>query len=177
MNIQLKMTPEELDTIALCLRHLTEEQIAQCNEAAKQAVVAALRDENYADLLVYTCVPLMLRHLRKARMENTLRTDKAGVGGKRMAVTEQKTDDTTVRGDIEADVVQQVANEVQETILRHAPETWSNERCEEVEEAVLSHTRSVISALTADELRSSAALHHHIEAAIAETKAVLQGWR
>ena len=93
-----------------------------------------------------------------------------------MVVAEQKPT-TLVRDDFEADLLQQVANEVQETILRHAPPTWSTERCEEVEEKVMSHTRAVISTLATDELRSSAALHHHIECAVEETRAVLQGWR
>lgn len=86
-------------------------------------------------------------------------------------------DKKDVREHLETDVLQQVTNAVEDTILFYAPDTWSDERCKQVEDTILSHTRTVISALTTDELRSPGALHDHIVKAASETKRLIHGWR
>jgi hypothetical protein len=84
---------------------------------------------------------------------------------------------TTARDETESDVLQQVRNYVQETILLHAPPMWSNEQCEEVEENIMAHTKAIVSALTTQELNSTTALQRHIDEAVAETKRLIHGWR
>jgi len=77
------------------------------------------------------------------------------------------------RDQLEAASLQQISNEVEDTLLMQAPEDWSDEQCEGVEERVLDHTRLVLSALSTLELRSSGALRTHICQAIAETKRLI----
>jgi predicted NAD/FAD-dependent oxidoreductase len=84
---------------------------------------------------------------------------------------------TTARDSIESDVLQQVRNYVQETILLHARPEWSDEKCENVEDDVLRHTKVAVSALATQELSSTPALQRHIDEAVAETKRLLHGWR
>jgi hypothetical protein len=74
------------------------------------------------------------------------------------------------RGEFESDIMQQVRYEVQEAILLTAPDSWSRENGEAVEEAVLAETRMILDALSSTELQSAAALQSHISRAIAETK-------
>jgi hypothetical protein len=81
------------------------------------------------------------------------------------------------RQEIEADLLQQVRNEVEDAILLYAPLRWSDERCEEVEEDVMTGTKTAVSASSTQELRSTQALQHHIKTAVAETKRRLQGRR
>lgn len=80
---------------------------------------------------------------------------------------------TTARDEIEADVIQQVTEEVQEIILHHAPESWSQERREAVEECVLADTRMILDALSTGELQSSGALRTHIGRAMSEAKRLI----
>lgn len=80
----------------------------------------------------------------------------------------------SIRETAEADIIQQVTNEVQDTIRLWAPEDWSSEQCDEVEETVLAHTRTVVSALSTNELRSSAALYMHVYSAVAATINLIQ---
>jgi hypothetical protein len=96
------------------------------------------------------------------------------------AVLKTKAEETAVRNaairsGFESDLMQQVRNEVQDTILFHAPQNWSDERCEDVENTVMNETRTVVSALSTQELRSSTALQHNINTAVAETMKRLQG--
>jgi hypothetical protein len=74
------------------------------------------------------------------------------------------------RNEFESDILQQVRSEVQEAILLSAPESWSQERHDAVEEAVLADTRMILDALSATELQSASALQIHIGRAIAEAK-------
>ena len=74
----------------------------------------------------------------------------------------------------EADIVQQIRNEVQETLLLHDPAKWTDEKDEAVEKSVLDHSRLVLAALSTAELQSAGALQRHISQAIAETKRVIR---
>jgi hypothetical protein len=81
--------------------------------------------------------------------------------------------DTTalpVRDEIESDIIQQLREEVQETILHHAPQSWSLESREAVEESVLADTRMILDALSTSELQSAGALRMHIGRARSEAK-------
>jgi hypothetical protein len=66
--------------------------------------------------------------------------------------------------------MEQVRYQVQEAIFLTAPESWSRETREAVEETVLAETRMILDALSATELQSAGALQSHISRAIAETK-------
>lgn len=81
---------------------------------------------------------------------------------------------TITRGEIEADIVQQVQNEIQEAILHHAPESWTPENRDAVQETILDHTRLVLDALRTNELQSAGALRSHIAQAIADTKRLIR---
>ena len=74
------------------------------------------------------------------------------------------------RDELTADILQQIANEVQETLLFNAPKGWPTERLEEIEEEIVAHSRHVLDALTIQELSSAGALRVHIGGAVAETK-------
>ncbi len=78
------------------------------------------------------------------------------------------------RSEIEADIVQQVREEVQEAILLHAPKSWKQERREAVEESVLAESRMILDALSTKELVSTGALLSHIGRAIDETKRLIR---
>ena len=78
------------------------------------------------------------------------------------------------REQLESDIVQQVQNEVDDTLLMHAPTTWSDERLDEIEENILDHTRLVLDTLSTDELRSPGALQYHIVLATAQTKRIIR---
>ena len=84
---------------------------------------------------------------------------------------------TTTRESIESDVLQQVRNYVQETILLNATPDWSDEQCEDFEENIMAHTKAIVSALTTQELNSTPALQQHICGAVAETKRLIHGGR
>jgi hypothetical protein len=47
------------------------------------------------------------------------------------------------RSEFESDILNRGRSEVQEAILHTAPESWSRDRCEAVEEAVLADTRLI----------------------------------
>jgi hypothetical protein len=76
---------------------------------------------------------------------------------------------TISRKEFTADIIQQVQNEVQNTLLHSAPLEWKDEELEQIEEQVLDHTRIVLDALSIGELQSRGALDRHIEQANAET--------
>jgi hypothetical protein len=80
---------------------------------------------------------------------------------------------TITRGDIETDIIEQLQNEIQEIILHHAPESWSQEHREAIEESILDHSRMVLGALSSNELQSESALQRHIAQAIAGTKSLI----
>ena len=81
---------------------------------------------------------------------------------------------TITRNQLEADIVQQIQNDVQEALLLHAPTTWSDERLDHIEQQVLDHTRLVLDALSTVELQSEGALRTHIGQAVADTKRILR---
>jgi hypothetical protein len=78
------------------------------------------------------------------------------------------------RNEFESDILQQVRHEVQEVILSNAPESWSREKREAVEETVLADTRMILDALSTTELQSVGALRTHNSRVIAETKRLIQ---
>ena len=83
-------------------------------------------------------------------------------------------DTSTTRTEIEADILQQVQNEIEEVLLLHAPTTWADERLEAIEQKVLDHTRLVMEALSTNELRSPGALRTHIAQAVADAKRIIR---
>src|SRR5579863_8597439 len=72
---KVKMTPDELAVVELCLRRLTEEQIEDCRARIKATVVNELEDENYEALLEQTMVSLLKRNVREARLNQILQRD------------------------------------------------------------------------------------------------------
>ena len=77
------------------------------------------------------------------------------------------------RAAIEDDILQQVGHEVQEALLMYAPEQWTDEDLDAIEEKVTKHTRLVMAALTTDEIQSAGALRRHIANAIADAKKLI----
>lgn len=75
--------------------------------------------------------------------------------------------------------MQHYRNAIQETILHEAPDRFSWEDCDQVEEHVLSQAKNTISTLTIDLLKSLRYMTHLIDDAVDETKELLrQGlWR
>jgi hypothetical protein len=80
-----------------------------------------------------------------------------------------------VRDQLESDIIQQVRNEVQETLLLHAPDLWADERLDVIEQKVLDNTRIVLASLSIDGLRSPGALQNRIVHALTETKRLIRG--
>jgi arabinogalactan endo-1,4-beta-galactosidase len=89
-------------------------------------------------------------------------------------MNENTTTTLPVREEIESDIIDQVRNEIEDALLQNAPNSWSDERCEAVEEHVLDHTRLVLAALSTKEIQSAGALQAHIVQAIAETKRIIR---
>jgi hypothetical protein len=79
----------------------------------------------------------------------------------------------TLKEQTAEDITQQVRNEIEDTLLMHAPDHWQEEELDRIEENVLSHTRQVVDALSTSELQSAGALDRHIEQAVAETKRLI----
>lgn len=77
---KVKMTPDELAVVELCLRRLTEEQIEDCRARIKAIVVNELEDENYEALLEQTMVSLLKRNVREARLDQILQRDRSKQG-------------------------------------------------------------------------------------------------
>ena len=78
------------------------------------------------------------------------------------------------RRKIVADILQQVRNEVQQTLLLDAPESWADEQLDQIEKQVLEDTRFSLAAVTTDELQSGSALRIHTTRAVAETLSLIQ---
>lgn len=76
----------------------------------------------------------------------------------------------TVRDRIEADLLQQVGNEIEDTLILFAPTHWQYETCEEIERQVLDQTRTELLAQTDAQLQSRGALRRHINNAVRTTK-------
>lgn len=75
--------------------------------------------------------------------------------------------------------VQHYRNAIQDTILHHAPDSFSWEDCDKVEEQVLSQAKKTISTLTIDLLQCPRSINYLIDSAVDETRGLLrQGpWR
>lgn len=73
-----------------------------------------------------------------------------------------------------SDFLEQVQNEVQEALLLNAPETWSDENLEEIEEQVLARTRLAIESLGPSHLWSHSVLAEQVDQAIVETKRLMR---
>ena len=73
-----------------------------------------------------------------------------------------------------SDFVHQIANEVQETLLLNAPETWPDENLEEIESQVLARTHVAVEGLSPSQLCSPSILAGHVGQAVAETKRLIQ---
>ena len=76
----------------------------------------------------------------------------------------------TARQSIEADLIQQVANEIEDTLILHAPDHWPDETCDEIERQVLDQTRTNMTAQTTSELQLPGTLRQHISTAVETTK-------
>jgi len=76
MKANLTMTPEESDVVELCLRSLTDEQIADCKVDILNDVVEDLEKEDYEDLLTTTMVAVLKRHARKLSLDRVLQRDR-----------------------------------------------------------------------------------------------------
>jgi Arc/MetJ-type ribon-helix-helix transcriptional regulator len=75
------------------------------------------------------------------------------------------------------DIEQQICNDVEETLLQHAPDEWPDEQLDEIKDQVLQDSRLVLTALSTNELESSGALRAHIAAALAQTRQLLHEGR
>jgi hypothetical protein len=75
---------------------------------------------------------------------------------------------------LESDILRAVQKETHDALLQHAPAGWSKEKLEQIERILMDHTRD---AFRNNELRSKVALQRHTEAAVAETKKLIRGWR
>ena len=84
---------------------------------------------------------------------------------------------TNQRDRWESDVLQQVQNEIDDALLLHAPDDWTDEQLGQIETIVLDHTRSLLHDLSMDELRTEVVLKKHIESACAETMRLIDTWR
>lgn len=70
--------------------------------------------------------------------------------------------------------LQHYRNAIQDTILYHAPDSYSWKDCDEVEEKVLSHAKKTVSTLTVDLLTSLRYMNCLIDDAVAETRGLLR---
>lgn len=75
---------------------------------------------------------------------------------------------------LKAWAVQHYRNEIQDTILHHAPDSFSWDDCDEVEELALAEAKRVIANLTPDLLCNVRYMNHLIADAADETTRLLQ---
>jgi len=68
-----------------------------------------------------------------------------------------------------SDIMQQVRNEVQHTLLLHAPELWTDERLDEVEAIVMGATRRRLGELSLQQLFASWTTGQQIWVAVSHT--------
>jgi hypothetical protein len=71
------------------------------------------------------------------------------------------------------DIVQQIRNEVDDTLLIHAPDEWPDEELDDIEAKVLDQTRVALEALSAKEIQSPGTLDRHIAQAVTEAKRLI----
>ena len=75
---------------------------------------------------------------------------------------------------LKAWAVQHYRNEIQDTILHHAPDSFSWDDCDEVEGLSLAEAKRVVATLTPDLLRNVRYVNHLIADAVAETILLLR---
>ena len=68
------------------------------------------------------------------------------------------------------DTMQQIRNEIQHTLLLHAPERWTDERLDEVEQIVMGATRRRLGDLSLRQLFASGTTGQQIWVAVSHTK-------
>lgn len=64
----------------------------------------------------------------------------------------------TKREELINDIIQQVRNGIQDTLLLHAPDEWQDEGCDAVEHQALDSTRRVLAQFNIMQLRSTRAV-------------------
>jgi hypothetical protein len=79
----------------------------------------------------------------------------------------------TYREQATQNIIQQVSNEIEDTLLHHAPLQWQDEALEAIEEEVLRHTRFILDAIATSELNWPGALRLHIANGVADTKRLI----
>ena len=70
--------------------------------------------------------------------------------------------------------IQHYRNEIQDTILHDAPDSFSWEDCDEVEGLALAEARRVVATLTPDLLRNVRYINHLIDDTVGETIRLLR---
>jgi hypothetical protein len=156
LNKLMNVSKEESDLLEWCFLTLDENEIEACLNDAKEIAATELRQDHAANLLTATFVKVIVRCLRWAQLQQQR-------GGS----------NPDLRDPLESGVVQQVQNEVQETLLLHAPLTWTDERLDRIEQQVLDHTRLLMETLNTNELRS-ADFRTEVAKAVAETKRLIR---
>ncbi len=100
---------------------------------------------------------------------------------RKLKTTPEKDDVITNRQDSrpknESDILHQVRNEVQETLLLHGLLKWPDGRLEAIEEKVLDNTKVILTGLSTDKLWSPGTLQTHIGQAVADTKRLIRNGR
>jgi hypothetical protein len=82
--------------------------------------------------------------------------------------------DTDSRALLAAWALQCLRNEIEDTILFHAPDSYSWADCDEVEETMLSKAKRTISSLGMDLLRNRKYMNHLITDAVSDTHSLLR---
>jgi hypothetical protein len=72
----MNWSDDEMNVVALCLRNLSEAEIAECRDVIKHAAVAELANEDYAELLIETAVPALVRSVRAWRSQRLQNGDR-----------------------------------------------------------------------------------------------------
>lgn len=70
--------------------------------------------------------------------------------------------------------IQHYRNDIQDTILHHAPDSYSWEECDKAEEFILAEAERVIANLTPDLLRSVRYMNCLIDDAVSDTRQLLR---
>lgn len=157
MTEPLGMTQEERELVDWCCLALTEEQVADCHDEAAEIAGPEIHAEEAAELLVRTLVKVMIRN-----------------GRKEMAMAKTTKDE---REQLEAEITEHIRTQVQDTILTHVPDNWSDQQRQELEMRMMLDAKRTLSALTTAELRSPSALDNYIRSAADEAMRMLRGWR
>ncbi|MGJ5818791.1 hypothetical protein [Paludibaculum fermentans] len=145
---------DDHDVLEWCFQTLEPDEIDNCLQAATEIAKAEIGSDDAATMLTAVFVKTILRGLRWARLER--QRGESNLEGR--------------RNQLAADVLQQVGNQVQATLLLHAPATWSDDRLDGIELQVLERTRLALDKLSDDDIQSASALQLQIAKAVAETE-------